>query len=218
MPDKNIIIGLIVATLICLLIGVSTTSSRNYDLLLNTLSVGFVTSATFFFIVVYLPERQKRNRVYRSIEKQYKQFKLSCISTFLILSNSQEYSYREMLLDQYEFKRYFSNNNSHNQVRWDMVINTIQDNEYYLNEILYELRVLNDEIRFVRNTIDIHYEEVFSFLNNLSQIIHRMESTTRDYESIKSFSRFLWEIFTGWSFIDGYRKTDLIKEMIGRIK
>ena len=218
MPDKKITIGLIVATLLCLLLGMLTTPNKDYGLLLNTLSVGFVISTIFFFIVVYLPEMQRRSRVYRSIEKQYEQFKLSCIDTFLILSNSQEYSHREMLLDHHEFKRYFSNRNIQNQVRWDVVINEIQDKQYYLNELLYELRVLNDEIRFVRNSIDIHDEGVFSFLNKLSQIIYRMESTTRDYDSIKSFSRFLWEIFTGWSFVDGYRKTDLIRDMISRIK
>ncbi len=168
MPDKKINVGLIVATLICLLIGVFTTPNKDYGSLLNTLSVGFVTSAIFFFIVVYLPERQRRSRIYRSVEKQYKQFKLSCIGTFLILSKSQEYNHREMLLDQQEFKRYFSNNNTQNRVRWDAVINMIQDNKYYLNEILYELRLLNDEIRFVRNSIDIHDEEAFSFLINLS--------------------------------------------------
>ena len=123
-----------------------------------------------------------------------------------------------MLLDQEEFKRYFKNNNSNNENRWDAVANGIQDNEYYLNEILYELRVLNDEIKFVRSNIDIHDEEVFQFLNNLSQIIHRMESTKPEYDDIKSFCRFLWEIFTGWSIIDGYRKTDIIADMIGRIK
>lgn len=218
MLDNKIFVGLILTTVICLLIGVTTTPSNDYDLLLNALSVGFVISAIFFFIVVYLPEKQKRNRIYRSMEKQYRQFKLSCISTFLILSKSQEYHPQDMLLDQEEFRRYFQNNNAQNETRWDAVANEIQSNEYYLNEILYELRVLNDEIKFVRSSVDIHDEEVFTFLNHLSQIIHRMESTTRDYDAVKSLCQFLWEIFAGWSFIHGYRNRDLIYDMIKRVK
>jgi hypothetical protein len=204
--------------MVCLMVGARTTPNRDYIQLLNALSVGFVISAAFYFLVVYLPESQKRSRIYRGMEKQYRLFKKSCIDTFLILSCSQEYQHREMLLDQEEFRRYFKNYNANNENRWDAVANGIQNNEYYLNEILYELRMLNDEIKFVRNNIDIHDEEVFQFLKNLSQIIHRMESTKPEYDDIKSFCRFLWEIFSGWSFIDGYRKTDIIAEMIGHIK
>lgn len=149
MPERKIIWFLVVATAAFLMVGVETTPDKNYILLVNALSVGFVISAVFYFIVMYLPESQKRSRIYRSIERQYQLFKKSCIGTFLILSNSQEYQHREMLLDQEEFRRYFKNNNTNNENRWDAVANGIQNNEYYLNEILYELRVLNDEIKFV---------------------------------------------------------------------
>ncbi|MCD2453607.1 hypothetical protein GO003_024830 [Methylicorpusculum oleiharenae] len=218
MPERKILWFLVIATMVCLTVSVITAPDKDYILLVNTLSVGFVISAIFFFIVVYLPESQKRSRIYRSMKRQYEDFKKSCIGTFLILSSSQEYQHREMLLDQDEFKRYFKNSNVENEKRWDAVANGIQNNEYYLGEILYELRVLNDEIKFVRSAIDIHDEDVFQFLNNLSHIIHRMESTKPEYDDVKSFCRFLWEIFTGWSFIDGYRKTDIIVDMIERIK
>lgn len=33
----------------------------------------------------------------------------------------------------------------------------------------------------------------------------------------KSLLRFLWELFTGWSFADGYRKEDIVKLMIKEI-
>ena len=218
MPERKIILLLIIATVVCLIISVITTQDKNYNLLLNALSVGFITSAAFYYIVVYLSESKKRNRIYRSMKRQYQLFKKACIDTFLILSDSQEYQHREMLLDQEEFRRYFKNNNENNENRWDAVANGIQNNEHYLNEILYQLRMLNDEIKFVRNNIDIHDDEVFNFLNDLSQIIHRMESTKPEYDDIKSFSRFLWEMFSGWSFIDGYKKSDIIANMIKRIK
>jgi hypothetical protein len=218
MPDKIVIGFLVIATLICTLIGIVTTPDSNYALLVNALSIGFVISAIFYFIVVYLPENQKRNRVCKSMDRQYQMFKLSCIATFLILSDSQEYQNREMLLNQEEFRRYFKNNNTNNVNRWHLVANKIQENQYYLNEIIYELKLLNDEIKFIRSSIDIYDDEVFTFLNHLSQIINRMEATKPEYDEIKSFCRFLWEIFTGWSFIDGYRETDLIEEMISRIK
>ena len=60
--------------------------------------------------------------------------------------------------------------------------------------------------------------EVFGFLNRLSQLIVRMESTERNYDDIKSLCGFLWSIFTGWSWIEGYSESDLIKDMIERAK
>ncbi|MFZ4699437.1 MAG: hypothetical protein ACOYMG_05260 [Candidatus Methylumidiphilus sp.] len=218
MPDRKTNWLVFLVTIACLLISVKTTPDKNYISLINALSVGIVTSSIFYFMVVYLPDNKKRSRIYNSIDRQYKFFKDTCIEIFLILSNSQEYEHREILLDQEEFKRYFKNNNSNNENRWDAVANGIQKNQVYLKEILYELRILNDEIKFVRSTIDIHDEDVFQFLNKLSQIIHKMESTNPDYDEIKSFCRFLWEIFSGWSFVGGYRKSDLINDMIKRIK
>ena len=218
MPYKNILIVLILLTVLSLFIGFAKTPNKDYELLVNALSINFVISSVFYFLVVYIPEVQRRHRVFRSIDKSYREFKLSCIHTFLILSNSQEYRQREILLDQDEFRRYFSNMNTQNRDRWGAVMGGIEENGYYLREVLYELRMLNEEIRYVRNNIDIYDEEVFDFLNRLSQIISRMDATTPDYEDIKSFSRFLWELFSGWSFGEGYRKSDLIKDMIDRIK
>ena len=123
----------------------------------------------------------------------------------------------EMLLDLDEFRRYFNNSNADNEKRWKAVANGMQENEYYLREIIYELKMLNNEIKFVRSAIDIHDEEVSQFLNGLSQNIHRIELKKAEYEDILSTSSFLWTIFTGWSFIAGQRKSDFIKDMIKRI-
>jgi len=218
MPERKIIWFLVIAAVACSILSVVTVPNNDYFSLVNSFSVGFVISVVFYFIVVYFPENQRKARIYRSMELQYRVFKESCISTFLVLSDSQEYEYKENLLNQEEFRRYFKNNNGRNENRWDAVVNGIQGNEYYLNEIIYELRMLNEEIKFIRSSVDIHDEDVFQFLKRLSHMIHRMESTKPDYDDIKSFCGFLWSLFTGWSFIDGYRKTDIVTEMLERIK
>jgi hypothetical protein len=220
MLERKIICFLVIATFVCLAIIFVTTPQdyKNYIQLANTLSVGFVISAIFYFIVVYFPEWQRKSRVHRSLKRQYQSFKESCVDIFLILSNSQDYHNKENLLEQEEFKRYFKNNNKRNENRWSAVFNGMNDNEYYLNEIIYQLRILNDEIKFVRSSVDIQDEEVFSYLKTLSEIIHRMESTKPNYEDMKSLSKFLWEMFSGWSFIDSYRKNDSISKMIDRVK
>lgn len=218
MLNKQMTIVLVSMTIILLAVGVKTVGASGYGSVVNSLSIGFVVSSIFYFLVVYMPEYKRRMMVHEALKSQYTQFKLSCISTFLILSDSQEYKNREELLNLSEFRRYFKINNKHGENRWDAIANALQSNEFYLKEIIYHLRMLNEEIRYTRNVVNLNDPEVFDFLNRLSQSIVRMESTEREYDDIKSFCGFLWSIFTGWSWVEGYRESDLIKDMLGRAK
>lgn len=218
MINKQITTVLVILTIILLVVGVKTIGANGYGSVVHSLSIGFVVSSIFYFLVVFMPEYKRRNMVHEALKSQYTQFKLSCIDTFLILSDSQEYKNREELLNLSEFQRYFKNNNKRGENRWDAVANSLQSNEFILKEIIYHLRMLNEEIRYTRNVVNLNDPEVFDFLNRLSQSIVRMESTEREYDDIKSFCGFLWSIFTGWSWVDAYRESDLIKEMLGRAK
>ena len=218
MLDKKLTILLIFLTLIFLAIGITTVDSNGYGSMINSLSVGFVVSSIFYFLVVYMPEYKRRKMLHESLKSQYLQFKISCINTFLIISNSQEYSDKEELLNLTEFRRYFKKENKNGENRWGAVANSLQDSEYYLREVMYYLQMLNEEIRYARNSINLNDPEVFEFLNRLSQLIARMESTEREYDDIKSLCGFLWSIFTGWDWAKGYSESDIIKDIIGRAK
>lgn len=218
MLDKKLTILLIFLTLIFLAIGITTVDSIGYGSMINSLSVGFVVSSIFYFLVVYMPEYKRRKMLHESLKSQYLQFKISCINTFLIISNSQEHSDKEELLNLTEFRRYFKKENKNGENRWGAVANSLQDSEYYLKEVIYYLQMLNEEIRYTRNSINLNDPEVFEFLNRLSQLIARMESTEREYDDIKSLCGFLWSIFTGWDWAKGYSESDIIKDIIGRAK
>lgn len=208
----------LVLAAISLLVSINTISRAGGVGYVHTISTGFLLSAVFFFLVVDLPDRKRRQVVADNFVEQYDQIKLSLIGTFLILSNSQQYGNRKNLLIKEEFKRYFKGNNENGENRWSAIANGLQGNEYYLREVVYELRSLNDEVRFIRNTLPIHDSELFKFLNRLSQAISRVEMTQPEYNEIKSFCRFLWQLFTGYSFIDGYSKSSYIEDMVRRVR
>jgi len=50
---------LVVATVFYLLISVLTTPNKDYAFLISSLSVGFVVSSMFYFILVWLPDWKK---------------------------------------------------------------------------------------------------------------------------------------------------------------
>ncbi|MGL6160351.1 hypothetical protein [Microbulbifer sp.] len=214
MIDRRFQIGILVATITALVIGIFTVPNKDYTSIIHSICIGFVLSAIFYFVVVYLPESRRKKIICSAFAEQYNQFRSNCISTFLILSDSQEYQQRENLLDKGEFQRYFKNNNTAGKNRWDEVANSIQRNEFYLREIVYELRIFNEEIKYIRNTIYLGDSDVFNFLNLFSQSIHRYELTQPEYDEIKSFCGFLWSLFTGWNFVDGYENRDYIEKMV----
>ncbi|MCQ6261285.1 hypothetical protein MLD55_05010 [Alcanivorax sp. MM125-6] len=216
MIDRRFQIGILVAAIGALVVGILTVPQRDYMSIIHSVCVGFVLSAIFYFLVVFLPESRRKKMICSAFAVQYNQFRSNCIGTFLILSNSQEYQQRENLLDKSEFQRYFKNNNASGKNRWDEVENGIQGNEFYLREIVYELRMFNEEIKSIRNAVYLGDYEVFNFLNRFSQAIHRYELTQPEYDDIKSFCGFLWSVFTGWNFVDGYGNRDYIEKMLAK--
>jgi energy-coupling factor transporter transmembrane protein EcfT len=216
MIDRRFRIGILVVAIVALVVGILTVPQKDYMSIIHSVCVGFVLSAIFYFVVVFLPESCRKRMICSAFAEQYNQFRSNCIGTFLILSNSQEYQQRENLLDKSEFQRYFKNNYASGKNRWDEVAKGIQGNEFYLREIVYELRMFNEEIKYIRNAVYLGDSEVFSFLNRLSQAIHRYELTQPEYDDIKSFCGFLWSVFTGWNFVDGYENRDYIEKMLAK--
>ena len=121
----------------------------------------------------------------------------------------------EELLDQKKFKEYFKAKVTLDQDRWDRFCNKLDP--YYLKELVKRMEIFRDEISFILNNVDIPSDEPFEFLKRLSAAIYSIRDTSLEYNDTKSFARFLWEIFAGFSFATGYRERDIIQEMIDAI-
>ena len=217
MPERRVLIALALITIAASIAGIETTLAPRARSVLNMLSMGIVVSTIFYFIVVWVPGQQRKARIHRSLQEHYSAFRSSCVHTFLIASNSQDYHPKEMLLDPSEFRRYFKVEVGNGQNRWHVVLNALNGNRYLLRDIQYELEILREELLYVLNFIDIHDEEVFAFLKRLAQIIYRMRDIETGYDDIKQIGGLLWEIFAGWNVINGYRDKDIIQSMIDRV-
>jgi hypothetical protein len=78
-------------------------------------------------------------------------------------------------------------------------------------------RLVGQEAELLLASTDIPDDEAFEFLKRLSAAIRSLRDTTLGYDETKPFARFLWEVFAGWDWITGYRKADIIKQMIESI-
>ena len=63
-----------------------------------------------------------------------------------------------------------------------------------------------------QDVADEIYERTCSFI-----ISQKSLSDPIDYDEKKALMNFLWELFAGWSFADGYREEDIVKLIIEKI-
>ena len=183
------------------------------------LSIGFLVSMFFYLLVVWYPEKRKKLITKHNLEETYRFFKNSTIHILMSASANGGGGYHAELLDkltdQNEFRKYFEEYFSEDQNRWHAVSNGL--NEYLLKQLLVELEILLHEVSFVLSNIYINDENVFSFFKRLSQSVYKLKNSTLDYDDIKSLTSFLWQVFAGWSFIDGYRDKEIMRVMIDKI-
>lgn len=183
---------------------------------LYDIGMGGVVSLIFYWLLVWLPDHQKRQRLKRSLAAQYIAFKKDCISTILsTIRLAYTIDDRDELLDQDHFKEYFKEKVTDSQERWHVFLNKLD--EYHLNELIDSMKIFRDELQFTLNNADIPNDESFEFLKRLSRLISSLENTTLDYDSTKRLSGVLWTIFTGWDLITGYRDHDIVEKTIRSI-
>lgn len=180
-----------------------------------SLSIGYIISGIFYLLVVWLPNWQRRRLIRENFEKQYFLFKEEAIKIFLSASDrGYDSRFPSKLTDQKAFKDYFKK--SVNGIRkWDVVHNEL--NDILLKDLLVELEIFMNEVAFILNNVLIDDQNVFSFFKRLSQAVYRLKNSTLGYDDKKRLLGFLWELFAGWSFIDGYRVDDIVKIMIKKI-
>jgi hypothetical protein len=53
------------------------------------LGIGALVSSAFYYLVVRLPDYQRRQRLKRSLELHYRVFRISCIEIMLIVADGQ---------------------------------------------------------------------------------------------------------------------------------
>lgn len=175
--------------------------------------LGFLTSAFFWFLVVYLPERQRRRLLRESLLRRYEDFKHNTIQICSWAANlhltTQEV---DDLTDKSKFKEYFKGQ------RWYDVSNGLQDNRDYMDCVLLEMQMLADEVTYILNNVAIQDAEVHGLFKRLTERIHRIKyDPNYTSDPAKYTCQFLWALHANWSFVTGYLATDPISENIAEI-
>jgi hypothetical protein len=177
------------------------------------LSIGSLVSLIFYWLIVRLPEYQRRQRIKRSFAGRYRRFKEDCIGVMLgVADGTYDGSLVDELIEQKKFRKYFTEN-SHE--RWYRFLNKLD--QHSLNELKTFMEIFRDEIEFVLNTTTIPEDEPFEFLKRLSAAIRSLQDRTLGYDETKPLENFLFEVFAGFNIVSGYAKQDVIETLIASI-
>ena len=118
----------------------------------------------------------------------------------------------EELLDQGSFRSYFQEDIASGMSRWDAVANGLS--EYWLKKIAEELEILHNELQFALAATEPRDADVYSGLKSVAAWTIRSKSIDVSSDDAKPFLRGLWELHTGFNFIDGYTGRDAIADGI----
>lgn len=187
--------------------------SHAWEKIAYDLGIGSIISLLFYWLVVRLPENAKRRRIRNSFALHFQQFKEDVTATILsVTDGSYEYGFHQELVDQQRFREYFREKDEEGNERWYAFYNNMT--EISLQELRLHLEVLRSDILFTMAAVDIDDREVLEFMKRFSANIIRYRSTVLDYDSMKSFGNFMWEILAGENSVTGRMKRDYFLAMI----
>ena len=95
--------------------------------------------------------------------------------------------------------------------------NRINEDVPKYREIVWNLQILSKQIDYVLHNYRINDAKIFDFLKRLEVYLLRLGHTDAGYDESKELSRFIREIFGGFSLVEGYRGYDIVERMIEEI-
>lgn len=184
--------------------------------ILFDLSVGVLSAILMFYLLVRLPEYERKQRIKRQLNISYASFKRSMIQIFVgLINGSYNAEVVESLMVQRNFRDYFKEQYCPGQERWHGVANEM--NDFVLRQIVLEVDVLHSEFQHALSALDIKDPEVFTFMKLISVTLYRAKNWSSDYEGTKEMLQFFWGILAGWSHSVGYVEDEYIPRMIAKL-
>lgn len=181
------------------------------------LSIGYLVSLLFWFLVVYLPDRQRRKVLRNSLTRSYQSFKEDIVQTLVWASGEmRDTSFvEELASDHVKFRQFFDENG---KSRWYAALNGLQGNDERLGEIALALELLSTETSYVLSSLPIQDERVHTFLKLLTENIRRLRRYEDDrYDQVKYLGNFIWSILARWSIVEGQLQEDAMQSVIDRL-
>jgi hypothetical protein len=182
--------------------------------------IGALISFLFYFLVVYIPERKRRRIIKENLRKFYAGVKQDIMYQVIFASQkggradlSADSETVERLLTIDGFKAAFAVDREGDEGFYAFRNYIGNDGPEY-REIILNLQLLSKQIEYALHNYKILDEKIFEFFKRLDALLFRLERIGPGYDEEKHLSRFIYEIFGGFSWVEGYRGYDIVDRMI----
>lgn len=181
----------------------------------NAFLLSILASYFFYIYSVAWPARTRRKIIKSNFSFQVSEFKRTNITRFLgILKIKTDTELLVFLEQPKNFRAFFKEQYEPGQTRWDYIATIIGNDSGIRKAVLMDLEILKDESAFILNNIEITDIWVFSILKSLSVAIYNIQNEDEDENQIMSF---FWQVFAGWSYVEGYDDTPFFDSFLKAI-
>lgn len=184
------------------------------------LLTGGVISFLFYFLVVVIPESRKKSIIKNNLRRLYRDIKRDILWQVVFASIkggrcdlTTSVDEVDKLMDIENFKAVFSQGGEADEGFYAFE-NQMSDETTEFREIVLNLQMLSKQIEFVLHNYVMDDQKAFDFFKRLELLLMKLQSSGAGYDESKPLCRFIWEMFTGFSWIEGYRGYDPIEKMI----
>lgn len=211
----------LIATAIAIVVRFAILGSADEDLIVATsifldFLLAVIVSFVFYFLVVFLPEKQRKSILKNQISSTYKDLKRSILQEIVhgsIIAGRKDLNHStelvDRLLDLREFRKEFSKGREATEGYYAFSNHLNHDSPQF-QEIMLNLKQMNTQIVFLLNHYNFDDPELFEFFKRLELHLLRLERVTPDHDGSGPLLRFLYDVCSGWNFIAGYQDEDPI--------
>jgi len=189
----------------------------------SNLLTGGLVSFLFFYLVVYYPEQRKKAVIKRNLLAIYHRIKRDVLWNVVFASIkggrndlTTDSDQIDRLMNPTAFKVVFGEGRESNEGFYAFQ-NQMDDETPEFRSIILNLNMLLRQIEFVLHNYPIEDQEQFDLIKRLELLLLGLRETRPGYDDSKELCGFIWAIFAGWDWIDGYRGYDRIERMIENI-
>lgn len=189
----------------------------------TNLLTGGIASFLFYFLVVFLPEKRKKSIISTNLRSMYRTIKKDIL--WEVIFASQKGGRRDLqadldtidaLMTVEGFRVAFEEGREADEGFYAFQ-NQMSDDTTEFRAIKLNLEIMAKQIDYVLHNYTIEDQKVFDFFKRLEVFLIKTKQSDAGYDESKALCGFVYEIFAGWSVIEGYRGYDIIEKMIKEI-
>lgn len=184
---------------------------QNWSPVAVDLLTGSLVSFIFYYIVVYVPDKLRRNALKRTFLQFYKNFRRDILVEVLVLAEFKGdiLGKADELSDVKKFAAYCHEASLRpGQENWHVLMNNLTVKKYakQIENIVIKISELQREVDFLVRSSGVSDEELLRKFRQFDRALQDgryLKDMDPNYEEDVRFSNALHELLSGWSYVTG---------------